>query len=61
MVIEEKKFLEIDGLMYYFLDGDLEGLKFCLYVLCELEFLVVQQYYDGFGYMGVDKIYDVIR
>lgn len=41
MVIEEKKFLEIDGLMYYFLDGDFEGLRLCLYILCELELLVV--------------------
>ncbi|XP_065928361.1 uncharacterized protein [Magallana gigas] len=58
---EEKKFLEIDGLMYYLSDGDSDGPKLRLYVPRELELLVVQQYHDGLGHMGVDKTYDVIR
>ncbi|XP_052710929.1 uncharacterized protein LOC128185352 [Crassostrea angulata] len=57
----EKRFLEIDGLMYYLSDGDSEGPRLRLYVPRELELLVVQQYHDGLGHMGVDKTYDVIR
>lgn len=33
---EEEKFLEIDGLMYYILDGDSEGPRLRLYVPHEL-------------------------
>lgn len=58
---EEKKFLEIDGLVYYLSDGDAECPRLRLYVPRELESLVVQQYHDALGHMGVDKTYDVIR
>eukprot|EP00105_Crassostrea_gigas_P025107 XP_011445573.1 PREDICTED: uncharacterized protein LOC105340996 [Crassostrea gigas] len=58
---EEKKFLEIDGLMYYLSDGDPEGRRLRLYVPRELELSVVQQYHDRLGHMGVDKTYDVFR
>lgn len=58
---EEKKFLEIDGLMHYLSDGDAECPRLRLYVPRELESLVVQQYHDALGHMGVDKTYDVIR
>lgn len=60
-VTEEKKFLEIEGLMYYLSDGDSESPRLRLYVPRELESLVVQQYHDGLGHMGVDKTYDAIR
>lgn len=40
---EEKKFLQIDGLMYYLSGGDAEGPRLRFYVLRELESLVLQQ------------------
>jgi hypothetical protein len=54
-------FLEIAGLMYYLSDGDSESPRLRPYVTRELESLVVQQYHDGLGYMGIDKTYDTIR
>lgn len=58
---EEKKFLQIDGLIYYLSGGDAEGPRLRFYVLRELESLVLQQHQDAPGHMGVDKTYDVIR
>jgi hypothetical protein len=60
-VTEEKKFLEIEGLMYYLSDGDSESPRLRLYVPRDLESLVVHQYHDGLGHMGVNKTYDAIR
>lgn len=60
-VTEERIFLEVDGLMYHIADGDSKEPRLRLYVPRKLETLLVKQYHDGLGHMGLDKTYDVIR
>ena len=50
-----------DGLLYYLSQPDSEDPMLRLYIPQEMESIVIKQYHDQLGHMGLDKTYDSIR
>ena len=50
-----------DGLMYYSSQPESEDPMLRLYIPQEMESIVIKQYHDQLGHMGLDKTYDSIR
>ena len=50
-----------DGLLYYLSQPDSEDPMLRLYIPQEMERIVIKQYHDQLGHMGLDKTYDSIR
>ena len=55
-----RKFLVIEDVLYYISDPDNEPVL-RLYIPEHLQALVIEQYHDQNGHMGIDKTYDNIR
>jgi len=58
---EQEYFLVIDEVLYYLSSADSDNPKLRLYIPEELELMVIKQYHDFLGHMGLDKSNDTMR